>query len=340
MKAALKRGLIGGLEAFGIHSLLPRLGEPRLLIPCYHGVVSEARPTAREGYEITVSCDEFAQHLEWLGRHYRFVDLAGALYWIENPSGGKPPVLISFDDGYRNNLTLAAPILRRYGAPAIFFLSTHYIGGNRLLWPLEMDVRLEQSPGLAIPVGEQQRRIPAEPRSRAALAFELRQIYKKLPNAERLAALERFRAATHFDPSQIDHELHDFLSWDEARQLAALGFEIGSHTCEHPILSRLDEDELRQELQNSKDKLEAELGRPVTSLAYPNGGAADYSPQVVEMAKSCGYRTAFAVDEAFQKPKTARPYALSRIIVQGHWPQSQFHFLASGARNLLSGRGF
>ena len=342
MSRSLKRVLVRALDLTGLPSLLPHLGGNRMLTPCYHGVVSASKANRREGYENTVSSTEFAQHLEWLGRHYRFVDLAGALEWMERPSPGRPPVLISFDDGYRNNLSLAAPLLLRFGAPAIFFLSTGYIGGERLLWPLELDARLEQSPGMEIGRPEQPQArttIPAGRAERAALAWQLRLELKGLPNAARLDYLQNLAECTNLDLAGVDHELHDFLSWDEARRLAGLGFDIGSHSCEHPILSRLDAEELRIELQDSKDRIEAELGRAVTTIAYPNGGAADYSPKVVEMAQACGYNSAFAVDEAFQMPWSlagaAQRYGLSRMIVQGHLPIAQFRFLASGARNLL-----
>ncbi len=343
MSRSMKQALVRALDLTGLPSLLPRLAGNRMWIPCYHGVVSESKASGREGYENTVSIAEFAQHLEWLGRHYRFVDLAGALEWLERPSPGRPPVLISFDDGYRNNLSLAAPVLLRFGAPGIFFLSTGYIGGNRLLWPLELDARLEQSPGVEIgrPAQPQARtKIPAGRAERAALAWQLRLELKGMPNTGRLDYLQSLAAITNLDLARVDHELYDFMSWDEARQLAGLGFDIGSHTCEHPILSRLDDAELRTEIWDSKMKIEAELGRPVTTIAYPNGGAADYSPRVVEITKACGYSSGFAVDEAFQRPWSVAGagsrYGLSRMIVQGHLPAAQFRFLASGARNLLN----
>ena len=342
MMQGLKRSFLSALDSTGFNSLLPRISRDRLLVLCYHGVVSGSRADAREGYENTVSIDEFARHLEWLGRHYRFVDLAAALECLERRDSGRPPVLITFDDGYRNNLSLAAPILRRIGAPAVFFLSTAYVGTSRLLWPLEMEVRLEQSPGVEIftpTLPQTPIRIPGDRELRASLARRLRLELKALPNQERLGYLEHLKTLTNLDPSKVDRELHDFMSWDEARELAALGFDIASHTCEHPILSRLSEDELRFELLESKARIEAELGRPVTALAYPNGGISDYSPAVIAMAKACGYSAAFAVDGTFQKTIAAQGamsrYALSRIIVEGHLPETHFHFLASGARNLL-----
>ncbi len=332
------------MDVFHVNEWIAAGRQGRMWVPCYHGVVSSDRPRAREGYEMTVSAREFKHQLEWLGRHRRFVDLPGALRWLERPDGGKPPVLVSFDDGYRNNLTLAAPILRKMGVPAIFFLSTGYVGTHRLLWPLELDARLEQSAGMRIeyPGGNAGgEAIPQNAAARAQMAARLRGMLKSARNQERLDYLEAFREATTLDQDRVDHELHDFLSWDEARELAGMGFDIGSHTHEHPILSRLEEAELVLELSQSKQILERQLSRAITTIAYPNGGKLDYSATVIAKVKECGYSAAFAVDERWQKPLGSKDaeqrFALSRTIVPGHLAEARFSFVASGAKNLLLG---
>ena len=344
IRAVVKRTTLGLLDQSGANAWIAARQGRQMWIPCYHGVVSAARLQEREGYENTVSVKEFQRQLEWMGKHYRFVDLAGALRWLQQPDEGRPPVLVSFDDGYRNNLTLAAPVLQRLGIPAVFFLSTGYVGTDRILWPLELDARLAHSCGMRIPFpgrnGEEVT-IPAEVGPRATLAMRLRQVLKAIPNRERIQYLEVFRGATQLDPSKVDGELNDFLSWDEARQLASLGFDIGSHTKEHPILSRLEETELAEELGHSKQILEVELKRPIQTLAYPNGGAADYSAAVVKQAKALGYEAAFAVDDRWQEPLGGGPndrlFGISRTIVPGHLGDSTFSFIASGARNRFNG---
>ena len=84
------------------------------------------------------------------------------------------------------------------------------------------------------------------------------------------------------------------LSWGELRDLAAAGWEIGSHTCSHPHLSRLTESELRRELGESRRVCEAELERPCVSVAYPYG---DCNRSVTDMARDVGYRTGAALPQ-------------------------------------------
>ena len=80
--------------------------------------------------------------------------------------------------------------------------------------------------------------------------------------------------------------------WERLRELAGRGVEIGSHTCSHPHLPRLGDDELDRELQESRARLEDELGRPCRFLAYPFG---DEDARVRAAARRAGYEAAFAL---------------------------------------------
>jgi peptidoglycan/xylan/chitin deacetylase (PgdA/CDA1 family) len=318
-RAIVKSTTLRAFDLFGVHGLASGYRKARLLVGCYHGVVSRDHSANPSLYGNTVSEKEFAWQLEQLGRWFEFTDLAGVRKWLS--SGGrpkKPPVLISFDDGYQNNLTIAAPVLRRAGVPAVFFLTTGYIGTDRLLWPLEMEARLLQSqPG------------------NLCLVAERRSYCKSAPNAERLQYLEQLRAGTTLDPAAIDREQHDFLSWDEVRTLAAQGFELGSHTVEHPILSRLDAEELRRELQDSRARISAETGRDASAIAYPNGGADDFTPEVCAAAAEAGYSLGFAVGDHFAERRDG-PFSLRRWIISGHRSPEVFRYTISGLRDLLS----
>lgn len=82
------------------------------------------------------------------------------------------------------------------------------------------------------------------------------------------------------------------MAWDELRELAARGIEIGSHTVSHPHLTMLGDDELIRELTESKERIEAALGRPCRFLAYPYG---DEDERVLAAAERAGYDGAFAL---------------------------------------------
>lgn len=95
------------------------------------------------------------------------------------------------------------------------------------------------------------------------------------------------------------------MNWDELRDLAERGVEIGSHCVSHPHLLRLSDGELRRELVDSKDEIESAIGRPCTELSYPYG---EQDARVRSAVQAAGYARAFAL-----RGSNAEPYAARRI---------------------------
>jgi peptidoglycan/xylan/chitin deacetylase (PgdA/CDA1 family) len=88
------------------------------------------------------------------------------------------------------------------------------------------------------------------------------------------------------------------LGWHELRQLRDEGWEIASHTRTHARLITLGDAELREELEGSRARLEAELGEPCRTLAYPYGEADD---RVIEAARAAGYEAACGLPTSFER---------------------------------------
>jgi peptidoglycan/xylan/chitin deacetylase (PgdA/CDA1 family) len=105
-------------------------------------------------------------------------------------------------------------------------------------------------------------------------------------------------------PHESELVAHD---WDELRELAAAGWEIGSHTCSHPHLTSLDDDPLARELSRSRDVCETELGAPCPAIAYPYG---DVDARVVRATAAAGYALGAALPP---KPHAVRPFEYPRV---------------------------
>ena len=97
------------------------------------------------------------------------------------------------------------------------------------------------------------------------------------------------------------------MSWDELRELAGSGWEVGSHTRTHPHLTQLDDAELERELHESRTECERQMGRPCTTIAYPYG---DVDGRVVAAARAAGYRQGGALPAKHHRP---RPLEWPRI---------------------------
>jgi peptidoglycan/xylan/chitin deacetylase (PgdA/CDA1 family) len=133
-----------------------------------------------------------------------------------------------------------------------------------------------------------------------------------------------------------DVEARGFMSWDDARALAGAGFELGSHTVEHPILSMVSQARIVRELCESKAIMERELGRPCTSIAYPNGSAQDMNETLFEEVRNAGYDWAFTMEPRWEK-RGADPHRISRVFFPGQTDLATFKLYASGLHTRLAG---
>jgi peptidoglycan/xylan/chitin deacetylase (PgdA/CDA1 family) len=307
-----------------------------LLVLCYHGV--QAQPRAdRWSYQNCVDADSFRSQLRWLKKNLVPTDLAGLRRWHKGDwIGRKPLVLVTFDDGYRNNLTIAAPILREEGVPGLFFLTTGFIGTPRVLWNDEVRVRVLHwpEPGIAMPSGGQVA-LPSELHARRAVCDKVNEACKRLTEERLVEYLEFLRGKTLLVEVMDDPDARAFMSWDEARELAGMGFEIGSHTVKHQILSRLNRARVAAELRESKATLERELGQPCSAIAFPNGSERDVNETVFEEVRAAGYDWAFMTTPVWQKAG-GDPHRISRVGFPGHTDLATFKFYASGLHTRLS----
>jgi peptidoglycan/xylan/chitin deacetylase (PgdA/CDA1 family) len=165
------------------------------------------------------------------------------------------------------------------------------------------------------------------------VAWRVQSLCKTLPDDARRTYLDLLRAGGECHVDDSGHELHDFLSWDEVRELDRRGFAIGSHTVEHPILTKLPHERLRQELRESKAAIERELHRPCDSIAYPNGGPDDVSPEVFGAAAEAGFRVGFTLVGAANSPRI-EPLAIDRVCVVRELSNDAFHARLSGVAAL------
>lgn len=266
------------------------------LVLCYHSVVPDKFSEDPFDYGNVVSVTEFSEQMALLVKSMRPISPGLLLRWLAGSAEiPRDSVLVTFDDGYRNNLTHAAPILARLKIPALLFVSVGYIGGERLLWPTDIyrRVLLWRSNSIPLPDGSMLVVPATETSKRIALATWIREFCKSIPDAQRKGYLDILCDAAVPMLTQAETEMFSFLSWEELRRLHEMGFDIGSHTSEHCILTRIPPCQVAVELAGSKQRIEEKLRAPCLSLAYPNGTRADYSPAVVSAAKEAGYQVGF-----------------------------------------------
>lgn len=296
---------------------LPLLGWPLhrkvLTILIYHRVLKAPDPF-RQG---EAEADVFSQQMQFLSRHFSVLPLQEAVRLLKRGKLPRRTCCITFDDGYRDNLTVAAPILKQYDLPATVFVSSGYLDGKCMFSDAVIDAikRTEQAELDLRELDLGQYRLDTLGERQQALVSILRQFRRRVPEI-REKELPRLYELAACGPPPID----TMLSRNQVRELADLGIEIGGHTVTHPILTSIDDERAKREMAAGKQQLEEITGRPVKVFAYPNGQPGkDFAARHVAMAKEAGFELAVTTargvahrdSDAFQLPRFA-PWGTSK----------------------------
>jgi peptidoglycan/xylan/chitin deacetylase (PgdA/CDA1 family) len=209
-----------------------------------------------------------------LERQLRLVRLAFPVVSLDQltaPGGsGRARVALTFDDGLRNNVHVAYPILQKLGLSATFFVCPGLIERQEWLWNHEARQRLLSVPQPAL--GE----IAASIGAPAADVEAIIEWMKTLRLTARRQVEQQIRDATpRFKATPAEREEFDLASWDELERLDPDVVTIGSHTMTHPILTSLTAEETEAETRDSRMALEQRLDRPISLFCYPNGNLND-----------------------------------------------------------------
>ena len=202
--------------------------DPRtVMVLNYHKVVDEHM-------SLSVPLADFEQHMKWL-KEYGYTSITPEeLYeFIVNGSElPEKPVLITFDDGYKDNYTNAYPIMKKYGFTGTIFVVTGFLG-----------------------------------------------VYD------------------------------NYMTWEQAKELADNGFSIESHTYSHKSMTETSDEEISKELTKSRDTIKNKLGIDADFMAYPTG---TYNLHIAELVQKAGYKGAFTI-KYDNVSRESNVYALERV---------------------------
>lgn len=306
---ALARDVAGASGALALRHRLRN--DATLTVLMFHRVVTPGTPpAARADPTYTMPAPLFAACLRFLARHYHVVPLAAVLASrAGGPALPKRALLITFDDGWADNLAVAAPLLRACGLPAALFIATAPVADPADCWWQEVLLRalregradfatLWSAAGAAPPV-------PSPPPAERGLHLLLR--YAALDPAMRAAALAPYQDAA------MAGEGRHMLRPDDLPALAEAGVTIGAHGADHVPLSLLADP--APDLAACRRALAAWLpeGAP-PALSFPHGR---YGPAAVAAARAAGFSLLFTSDTCLNALAAGRPAGLlGRISVE------------------------
>jgi peptidoglycan/xylan/chitin deacetylase (PgdA/CDA1 family) len=242
-----------------------------------------------------------------------------------------PPraVAITFDDGYRDNLTVAAPLLERLGLPATFFLVPRLLSGEVGAWWETIGWALQSSSRTSLRWEDVDMTLEGGRARTTAYSLLVKRLKLRNQSAREQAMGELLEL---LEPTGDLPDL--FMGWDGARELVRRGFSVQSHTSSHVVLAQETTERQRRELSDVRQELERELGVSISTIAYPHGGRGDYTPETVSIAAEAGYRWGVTTREAFTTSAT-EPLEIRRCVV---YPERGNQDLLAQLRYLLGGR--
>lgn len=224
--------------------------QPPIIVLSYHSI-------SENNWQYGVSFALFKKQIEFLEKQYQFISIDSLNDFLTGVKTiTQPSVIITFDDGYKDNLIAKDYLQKHHIHPALFLLAT----------------------------------------TNEANRGELENNFELMNKKEILS-------------------------------LTQIGWTIGSHTCTHADLVKCDEEQLKKEINDSKNLLEKELGIPIKYFAYPKGF---YTNQAIDHTKKAGYSMALSVDDAIITRKTNR-YLIPRISVDRTHTLTEFKYMISPA---------
>jgi peptidoglycan/xylan/chitin deacetylase (PgdA/CDA1 family) len=309
-KSFILHALIWG----GVDRFFRFLNNNKLLVVMYHGITeNHYDPPVWTQLPIEI----FKAQLEYLDRHYRIVTLVDVIAAVRGEKSlPQNAALITFDDGLKNNFSVAFPILKKMGLPAAIFLTVDYIATRKLLWFDELYLLIKQAAErgikLPLPCGKPQERLKGGKLSDSSVGYI--ETLKHEGKEYRLEVMEKLRATFPFDNERW---LADFglLDWDDIRDMQRSGLmDFGVHTSSHCILSELSENEWESEIVTPKKMLESLLGTEISTFCFPNGRQyIDFMPEHIEYLRCAGYTCAFSTENALFSFTDSEPMAIGRI---------------------------
>lgn len=271
----------GGAAAF---PFVKRRRFPSIQILGYHRVNDDPGP-----YLPATPRAVFATQMEYLASRYTVLTLDSAVDSLRRNDVPDNALVITFDDGYRDNYLYAFPILRELSMPATIFLATAATDSCNVLWHDRVFAafRRTEASGLNGFAGTSTRYSLSTWNDRLAAQAEVLKFLRSLDDDSRSfwieALMKELRVVDGADAPNL------MLTWQDVQVMHRAGISFGSHTVNHPILAHLPHAKARAEINASKAAIEERLGTRVTAFAYPGGKGADFNEDVKRIVRDAGY---------------------------------------------------
>ena len=263
--------------------------ERKLTILSYHGVV-EAKEKGLINFQGKhILAKDFYEQMEFISK---FCTPLSMNEWIDLRSNPEKiplyPTIVTFDDGFKNNLDIAAPILEKFSVPSIFYISSGIVGSERMFWVDVIEQCLEYTKvmGISIRLGFLKKYKLDSLDKKIQALLEIKGWCKSQKDSEINRVVEELVVQTKISPKKDINSNYMTLSWDDLRALNDNDlFTIGGHTHTHAILSSLSDKELNYQISHCIKEISEQLDINVKHFSYPEGQEHHFNSEVIAVLK-------------------------------------------------------
>lgn len=262
-----------------------------------------------EGYMQGLPPQYLDEQLAYLCRHYEIISLDTLVSCLE--SGQRVPeksIVLTFDDGFRDNFDNAFPMLQKHRAPATIFLVTDSIETGQLPWSQRLGYVFQHTQARSFRHELLSEEYPlSSPGERRKAYLAIKAHVRHMGQTPRERVLEEVSAALAVDPPK-----DRMMSWEHAKEMQAAGIEMGAHTVSHSLLANIDPDDARREIAQSRDAIAEMLGVKHPKFCFPAGS---WNRSLVETARELGLRSLFipARSRVVNQVGVVDPFSMGRM---------------------------
>ena len=252
--------------------------------------------------------EEFEWQMALLANYFTPLSLSEAFLGLQNKNLPRNAICVTFDDGYADNLELAAPVLKRWKIPATVFISSGFLNGG-IMWN---DLIIEflhscEQPELDLSHLDLGTFTISSRALKVSTCNQLLSKVKYLDFDERKRVVEELASLGWSLPKNL------MMTEKQVLSLSRYGMDIGAHTLNHPILSNISDEKAKDEIIGSKNHLEKLAGKKIDFFAYPNGRYnIDFNEKHARFAQEAGFIGALTTDQGVSSYST-NPYMLRRF---------------------------
>jgi peptidoglycan/xylan/chitin deacetylase (PgdA/CDA1 family) len=301
-----------GLLHLGVTVLRRRGKEFPAVILFYHRFQKRKGPAVPPKLWI----DVFRRQMAHVRREYEVTTLDRLVEGVGTEGGFRnPTVVITMDDGFRDNFELAFPVLTEMDMPATIFLTSGLIGTEKAPWVDEIGMAIWRTElkHLAFPelLGEKTLDLSSA-EGRGLASHELYERLLEVEHEKKEGLVLEVLEILWGDSGERCPNERVMLTWDEIRDMGQHKISFGAHTVSHPVLSRMPFEDAAREILDSKEMIEKQVGGEIKHFAIPNGRDEDFTEELREFCKK-GVFLSVATTNIGRVDPGADVYRLPRI---------------------------